>query len=149
MAGPVKTIMVLTHQQTLVGALMLEQTPICINRNCDRAVCYSHTHKNGTKRWRPVCGRCHLASYGAKPYDPFIIPVKKAYCENIDGRLGYRCSATIPYPGALELDHIDGDRCNNIEANIQTLCKVCHSYKSHKNKDFCKNKNAKDTIHSI
>ncbi len=103
---------------------------------------YSHTHKNGTKRWRPVCSRCHQASYGAKPLEDHITQVKKTYCENMDGRYGYACTATIPYPGALELDHIDGDRCHNVTENVQTLCKVCHSYKSHLNNDFKKNKHS-------
>ena len=39
------------------------------------------------------------------------------------------------------MDHIDGNRENNIESNIQTLCKVCHSYKGHMNNDYKKNKN--------
>ena len=115
--------------------------PICVNIGCNREVAYSATYKSGAKRWRPVCSRCHLASYGAKPLDEGIVAIKKQYCENMDGRLGYASTATIPYPGALELDHIDGDRCNNVEQNIQTLCKVCHSYKSHKNNDYKKNRN--------
>ena len=123
--------------------MLQDPAPKCININCARDVCYSHTHKSGTKRWRPVCGRCHLASYGAKPLDEGVIAVKKEYCENRDGRYGYECNAHRPYPGVLELDHIDGDRCNNVPDNIQTLCKNCHSYKSHKNRDFCKNKHTK------
>jgi hypothetical protein len=119
---------------------MEQMIPTCINGGCERPVIYSHTHKNGTKRWRPVCGRCHQASYGAKPLDPGVTATKLTHCENEDGRYGYRCTAHIPYPGSLEMDHIDGDRCNNVPENIQTLCKVCHSYKSHLNNDFKKNK---------
>ena len=142
MGGPAKTTRDSTHQNKPVR-LMLQgtTTPNCININCSNKVAYSHTHKNGTKRWRPVCGRCHLASYGAKPLDEGVVAVKKEYCENKDSRLGYECTAHIPYPGVLELDHIDGD---NIIENIQTLCKNCHSYKSHKNNDFKKNKHKKD-----
>lgn len=120
--------------------------PICCNINCGRPVCYSHTHKSGAKRWRPVCSPCHLGSYGAKPYPEGVLPIKKNYCENRDGRLGYVCTTTIPYPGALELDHMDGDPSHNIADNIQTLCKVCHSYKSHKNKDFCKNRQKNNSL---
>ena len=116
------------------------EQPTCININCGRPVSYSHTHRNGSKRWRPVCGRCQKASYGGRLLDEGVIAVKKTYCENHDERLGYKCTATIPYPGALELDHIDGNVLNNIVDNIQTLCKVCHSYKSHKNNDFKKGK---------
>ena len=41
--------------------------PQCININCDRKVTYSRTNVDGTKRWRPVCDKCHRASYGAIP----------------------------------------------------------------------------------
>jgi len=144
MGGPAKTTRDSTHQNRPVRLMLQEPSiPKCINVNCDNNVAYSHTHKNGTKRWRPICGRCHLASYGAKELDEGVIAVKKTYCENKDARLGYECTAHIPYPGVLELDHIDGDRCNNIISNIQTLCKNCHSYKSHLNNDFKKNKNKK------
>ena len=128
---------------------MEHKAPTCINIGCERPVIYSHTHKNGTKRWRPVCSRCHQASYGAKPLDRGVQMVKKDYCENMDARFGYACTTTIPYPGALELDHIDGDRCNNVPSNIQTLCKVCHSYKSHISNDFKKNKKSRLTKQGI
>ena len=114
---------------------MVEQLPICINRNCNLTVT-----KSGKTQFRPVCWKCHLASYGARPLEEGIEMIKKIYCENIDKRLGYKCTAHIPYSGALELDHIDGNSYNNVEANIQTLCKVCHSYKSHKNNDYKRNK---------
>ena len=117
-----------------------DKPPICININCTRPVCYSHTHKNGTRRWRPICSRCHMASYGKIPLDDGIVAVKKTYCENRDGRFGYRCTAHIPYPGVLELDHIDGNREHNVASNIQTLCKNCHSFKGHLSNDFKKNK---------
>ena len=120
------------------------EQPTCININCERPVAYSQTKKSGAKRWRPVCGRCHLASYGAKPLDEGVIEVKKTYCENIDGRLnGYKCTTTIPYKGALEIDHIDGNAENNTIENIQTLCRVCHSYKGHKNNDYKKRRKLK------
>ena len=81
-----------------------------------------------------------MASYGKIPLDEGIIAVKKTYCENRDGRFGYRCTAHIPYPGVLELDHIDGNREHNVASNIQTLCKNCHSFKGHLSNDFKKNK---------
>ena len=115
--------------------------PICINVGCERPCDFSATYKNGAKRWRPVCYKCHKASYGSQPLEEGVQFTKKDYCENRDGSInGYECTAYIPYSGALEMDHIEGDRENNVLENIQTLCKICHSYKSHKNKDFHKNR---------
>ena len=108
-------------------------TTLCINKGCNRKVA-----KSGKYKLRPVCWKCHEASYGKRPLEEGVSFTKKDYCENIDGRFGYKCTAPIPYPGALELDHIDGNQLNNIPKNIQTLCKVCHSYKSHLNGDYRK-----------
>ena len=76
------------------------------------------------------------------------------HCENIDGRLGWKCTTTMPPPDLiktvlqeddpyadgycrtwLEVDHIDGNTKNNDIANLQTLCSVCHRYKTILNKD--------------
>ena len=58
------------------------------------------------------------------------------YCENIDGRLGFVCTATIKDVGQLDGDHKDGNPRNNDPKNIQTLCASCHRYKTMKNKDY-------------
>ena len=55
--------------------------PECININCNNKVTYSRTNADGTKRWRPVCDKCHRASYGAIPLREGIVMVKKDYCE--------------------------------------------------------------------
>ena len=123
-----------THQKNSSQKTGLR--PICVNTGCDQPVTYSHTARSGVRRWRPVCSRCQRASYGNGDHAPGVVPIKKAHCENQDGRLGYQCTAHIAYPGVLELDHRDGDRCNNDPDNIQTLCKVCHSYKGHISNDF-------------
>ena len=43
----------------------------------------------------------------------------------------------------LDVDHIDGNRNNNHESNLQTLCANCHRLKTYLNKDWFKinNKN--------
>ena len=56
---------------------------------------------------------------------------RKDYCENVDGRLGYKCTTTIVYRGQLEVDHIDGNPYNHSKENLQTLCNCCHTYKTH------------------
>lgn len=61
---------------------------------------------------------------------------RKSYCENEDGRLGFKCTTTIVWTGMLDVDHKDGNPRNNDPENLQTLCKCCHSYKSNINEDY-------------
>ena len=60
---------------------------------------------------------------------------RKTYCENIDGRLGFKCTTTILMLAQLDGDHIDGNPSNNDPSNIQTLCSCCHTYKTIMNGD--------------
>ena len=101
--------------------------PICANHGCTALCCSSG------RRYRPVCGRCHRAGYGVGTHKKGVTPIRKQYCDNKDERLGFKCvtgGKKLPYKGMLDLDHIDGDYLNNVEVNIQTLCKCCHAWKS-------------------
>ena len=56
---------------------------------------------------------------------------RKEYCENIDSRLGFKCTTTIiDMYYQLEVDHIDNNHDNNTEGNHQTLCACCHRIKT-------------------
>jgi len=107
--------------------------PRCINPGCINPV----ANFRGTvgelkgREIRTVCSQCHLSSYGKGPLPNGVTSFKKDYCENNNSSLGFKCTSTIHYPGNLELDHIDGNHYNNIPSNVMTLCKICHSYKSH------------------
>jgi 5-methylcytosine-specific restriction endonuclease McrA len=70
----------------------------------------------------------------------------KPYCENVDGRLGFRCTTTIMLTGQLEVDHIypknraKFNGCSkeeyNSPENLHTLCSCCHKYKTIIYKDY-------------
>ena len=60
---------------------------------------------------------------------------RKNYCENIDGRLKFPCTTNVFWPGMLDVDHRNGDPTDDRPRNLQTLCKCCHAYKTHRNKD--------------
>ena len=61
---------------------------------------------------------------------------RKTFCENVDGRLGYVCESVIRLDAQLEVDHIDGNPKNNDASNLQTLCMLCHKFKTLANKDY-------------
>jgi len=94
--------------------------------------------KNGFKSIQEYINSLH-------PYRKY----RKDYCENIDGRLGFKCTTTTPpqeliekvidsgyYEGHLQVDHIDGVPSNNDPDNLQTLCACCHNFKTAMNKDY-------------
>ena len=42
-----------------------------------------------------------------------------------------KCGFTAEHHTQLDVDHIDGNHGNNAPVNLQTLCKNCHSLKTH------------------
>jgi hypothetical protein len=134
--------------------------PKCQHRGCKKPVAISTTYKDGTPYYRAsgLCGVHHQKSLAKKhgvkhageitaqrqgykslsdyrnsthPYRQY----RKDYCENQDGRLGYRCRVKIRVPLQLEVDHKNGNPNDNRPRNLQTLCCMCHKYKTYINKD--------------
>lgn len=130
----------------------MNNRPICQEKNCKNKTAIHNYSKSGKPYYRKVCERHHklkiamrhnvdraehvtairknmsIAEYKNKrhPYRKH----RKSYCENIDGRLGFKCTTTIVWHGMLDVDHINGLRNDNSLENLQTLCKCCHSYKT-------------------
>lgn len=95
-----------------------------------RPLCHDHYYDSLAKRKGLKNSRAFFNSY--HPYRQY----RKNYCENIDGRLGYKCTTTIVWEGQLDVDHINGIPTDNRPKNLQTLCSCCHVYKTNISKDY-------------
>lgn len=90
----------------------------------------------GHGKYRPVCTKCHLARGGRlHKYSPRRRDIsidytsfKKEVCE--------RCGFVPEHSCQLDVDHIDGNRYNNSQSNLQTLCANCHRLKTLLNQDW-------------
>jgi hypothetical protein len=75
------------------------------------------------KAWMPT-------GWHFKPFGDLIHPhtIKKRLIEE-QGHCCESCglSAWLEKPIALEMDHIDGDRNNNVKDNLRLLCPNCHA----------------------
>ena len=120
--------------------------PKCEIPNCDKNAHNTNTTLNPKYRkssWVAkefggdgyVCGTHHQKKY---LIGDWIYKIhRKKYCENIDGRLGFKCTTTIIDPEwQLDTDHINGDPSDNREENLQTFCKCCHPIKTRDSKDY-------------
>jgi hypothetical protein len=108
--------------------------PTCINTGCSKPVASSGP------RWRPVCGHCHKAGYGAGKFALGVTPFRTGYCSNSIGHLGFVCPINYTNAtwciGHTQIDHIDGNHLNNILENVQELCDICHKEKGKRSGDF-------------
>lgn len=109
---------------TLFGPEVVNTAPKCCIDGCDN---YADNAGNGNYHKR--CSMHHKRKYEMNNWD--YKKYRKDYCENIDSRLGFKCTTTIINPlWQIEVDHKDGDRTNNEPQNLQSLCSCCHKYKT-------------------
>ena len=115
--------------------------PVCINYGCN-SFCHERKRspKTGKINFRSVCSHCHLAGMRRHSFKKGVTPFKVGKCTNDKGYLGFVCTAKIIDPCQTELDHIDGNRLNNVPKNVQELCKNCHAVKTKLNGDAKCNK---------
>ena len=89
-----------------------------------RKYCYKHHYKLTAAKKGMSSNQWLNSFHSYKKY-------RKNYCENIDSRLGFKCTTTIvDIWYQLETDHIDENHANDVEDNMQTLCACCHRIKT-------------------
>lgn len=98
--------------------------PICIVDGCNAIA------RNRGKNFGGYSNMCPGHYYGKKSAKDGYAFIKKDYCENRDGRLGFICNCIIIDYCMLHRDHIDENHLNNDPLNVQTLCANCHGYKT-------------------
>ena len=109
-------------------ALTDDSRPRCCVDGCNNYAKINNTKKNGNFAYKKRCNAHHQKKYkmGRHRYSAF----KKAFCENVDGRLGFICNTVIHHSCMLSVDHINGNNRDDSEENLQTLCLNCHSFKT-------------------
>ena len=102
-----------------------------------RKHCAKHHHKLYEKKYGKTLITTVANNAGFNTANQYISSIhkykkyRKDYCENIDSRLGFKCTTTIVDMWyQLETDHIDEDHNNDVEENMQTLCACCHRIKT-------------------
>jgi hypothetical protein len=121
--------------------------PQCSTKGCNKSRAETNWHwVAGTPVYRLVCTGCHgkriAERNGFDKFSQFLNTKhpyrkhRKDYCENKDGRLGYKCTNKIRISAQLEVDHKNGNPHDNRLRNLQTLCCMCHTYKTHVKRDY-------------
>ena len=108
--------------------------PKCQIDSCQNPAMYMYQYDDGTWKWRVRHGKLICGTHHERTWHPSR-KHRRDYCENISGFLGFKCTTNLMWDGMLDVDHKNGNPSDNRKINLQTLCKCCHAYKTHKNKD--------------
>lgn len=108
--------------------------PVCSVPGCNELVHYHSKKKvaGGTisYKWEVFCEK-HRTTGRAKA-DLFKL---SRGCANVFSKYNFPCTSTISHAVQLDLHHLDGNRKNNGESNIEVLCSCCHRLVTLLNKD--------------
>ena len=105
------------------------EVPGCHRKGQHLGSYFKTGEKKGQPRRRAKCTKHHFMKYGIAGWE--YKQHRKTYCENLDGRLGFKCTTTIMDTNyQLEVDHIDENNTNHNPKNLQTLCACCHRMKT-------------------
>ena len=108
--------------------------PKCQIDGCLNHAKYEYQYDDSTWKWRVRHGKIICTAHQRKSWHPYL-QYRKDYCENVSGFLGFKCTTNLAWNGMLDVDHKNGNPGDNRKRNLQTLCKCCHAYKTHMNKD--------------
>ena len=123
--------------------------PLCVNEGC-----FNNVAVREWKNWsfKSECHSCMNARKEGRDISG-VIRHKKIYCENIDGRLGFKCpvhpSEWDFFQESLDMDHLDGNHFNNVPENVDTYCKLCHFRKSKEEGDWDRHKGSARKIEVV
>ena len=107
-----------------------QNIPTCDVPGCNRPGQHKGQYRaDGSPIYRKQCSKCHGIRYNL--YGWRYRKYRLEYCENIDSRLGFKCTTTILDTNyQLDVDHIDENKHNDNPKNLQTLCACCHRLKT-------------------
>ena len=87
--------------------------------------------KLGFTKYSSLCESCHKTKY-----DTYYGSVDRRLKNNIKKNHCEQCGFVAEHKCQLDVDHIDGNKFNNNEDNLQTLCANCHRLKTVLNEDW-------------
>jgi len=96
--------------------------PQCALPGCINLVSY-HNKNGNFFRWMMFCNPHRNPAQLKAEVDRWKL---SQGCANTDAHHGFKCTSHISNASQLDVNHIDGDRHNQIESNLEILCKVCH-----------------------
>ena len=113
--------------------------PRCALPNCINRVGYHKSGKNvsGTlnAKWKMFC-EPHRTTKRKVEVEKWKL---RQGCANVDKHYGFACGSIVTLSAQLDINHKNGDRYLNTSANLECLCKICHTRvtlenKHHKNR---------------
>ena len=99
--------------------------PKCAYPTCNNKVGYHKRYPKLDKtmgfKWKIACDDHRKIKKWE--FDAWKIAVG---CENADTRYGFKCTSTITGPEQIDVHHVDGNKHNGDQSNLERLCRNCH-----------------------
>lgn len=99
--------------------------------------CNKNKQKKRARGFDALCSPCQNRMYQLKPISFYSDKSKRPYRKFLKS-FCEECGFIPEHECQLDVDHKDGNKENNLETNLQTLCANCHRLKTYKNKDWKK-----------